>query len=52
MKNQNQLQQMNNYIQNNYVKCYYPCYFVNTYDIIKKNILLNQMKLAQAIMAK
>ena len=50
MKNQNQLQQMNNYIQNNYVKCYYPCYFVNTYDIIKKNILLNQMKLAQAIM--
>lgn len=51
MQNQKQLQHMNNCIQNNYVKCFYPCYFINTYDIIKKNILMNQMKLAQAMMA-
>ena len=49
IQNQKKLMQMNNCVQNNYVKCYYPCYFINTFDIFKQNILLNQMKLAQAI---
>lgn len=51
MQNQKQLQHMNNCIQNSYVKCFYPCYFINNYNIIKKNILMNQMKLAQPMIA-
>jgi len=51
MQNQKQLQHMNNCIQNSYVKCFYPCYFINNYNIIKKNILMNQMKLTQPMIA-
>ena len=40
--------QTNNYI-NNYVKCFYPCFLVN--DIMKKNIIMNQMKIVQAMKA-
>lgn len=48
---QNQKQQINRCINNNYIKFYYPCYFINTYEIMKKNILMNQMKVSQPIMA-
>ena len=48
---QNQKQQINGCINNNYIKFYYPCYFINTYEIMKKNILMNQMKVSQPIMA-
>ena len=51
IQKQLQQQRMYNYIQNNYAKCYYQCYLANTYDIMKRNILLNQMKMAQAVMA-
>ena len=43
---QNQIK--NNYM-NNYIKCFYPCILIN--NAIKNNILMNQMKLAQAMMA-
>ena len=48
---QNQKQQINGCINNNYIKFYYPCYFINTYEIMKKSILMNQMKVSQPIMA-
>ena len=43
-----QNQMKNNYI-NNYIKCFYPCFIIN--NVMKNNILMNQMKLAQAMMA-
>ena len=34
---QNQINQMNNKC-NNYIKCYYPCIFVNAYNLMKNNL--------------
>jgi len=44
---QNQKMNMNN----NYVKCFYPVYYINACRIMNNNILLNQMRLCQAMMA-
>lgn len=45
---QNQINQMNNKC-NNYIKCYYPCIFVNAYNLMKNN--LYQMTMSRAMMA-
>ena len=45
---QNQINQMNNKC-NNYAKCYYPCIFVNAYNLMKNN--LYQMTISRAMMA-
>ena len=45
---QNQISQMNNKC-NNYIKCYYPCIFVNAYNLMKNN--LYQMTMSRAMMA-
>ena len=47
MNIQNQKMNMNN----NYVKCFYPVYYINACRIMNNNILLNQMRLCQAMMA-
>ena len=51
IQNQKQIQiqqiqqiQMKNCMQNNYVNCFYPCYLMNTYNIIKNNMMLNQIR--------
>ncbi len=49
--NQQQIQIMKNNNCNNYAKCYYPCYFINTYNLIKNNIYQNQMKISRGMMA-
>ena len=47
MNMQNQKMNMNN----NYIKCFYPVYYINACRIMNNNILLNQMRLCQAMMA-
>ena len=47
MNIQNQKMNMNN----NYIKCFYPVYYINACRIMNNNILLNQMRLCQAMMA-
>ena len=36
---------------NNYIKCFYPIYIINGCGIMNNNILFNQMRLCQAMMA-
>ena len=47
MNIQNQKMNMNN----NYIKCFYPVYYINACRIMNNNILFNQMRLCQAMMA-
>ena len=49
-QNQQQIQQINTNC-NNYIKRYYPCYFINTYSLIKNNLYQNQMKISRGMMA-
>ena len=49
-QNQQQIQQINSNC-NNYIKRYYPCYFINTYSLIKNNLYQNQMKISRGMMA-
>ena len=49
LQRQNQMQQMNNYI-NNFSKVCYPIYFLNTNTIMKNQILMNQMRMRQNMM--
>ena len=45
---QNQKMNMNKCVNNNnYIKCFYPIYFINTCGKINANILFNQMRLCQ-----
>jgi CCR4-NOT transcription complex subunit 7/8 len=46
MNMQNQKMNMNNYI-----KCFYPMYYINACRMMNNNILLNQMRLCQTMMA-
>jgi len=41
----------NNNNNNNYIQCFYPMYYVNACRIMNQNILINQMRLCQAMMA-
>jgi CCR4-NOT transcription complex subunit 7/8 len=46
MNMQNQKMNMNNYI-----KCFYPMYYINACRMMNNNILLNQMRLCQTMIA-
>lgn len=41
----------NNNNNDNYIKCFYPIYYVNACRIMNQNVLINQLRLCQAMMA-
>ena len=51
LKQKQLMQNMGNYMQNNYGKCFYPSNYINNYEMIKQNMIMNQMKSAQEIEA-
>ena len=50
-QNQQKIQQLNINNFNNCSKCYYPCYFINTYSLLKNNLYQNQMKISRGMIA-
>ena len=47
---QNQKIQMSKCIYNNYMKCFYPMFFINnSFGIMKNNMMMNQIKMSQGL---
>ena len=47
---QNQKLQMSKCIYNNYMKCFYPMFFINnSFGIMKNNMMMNQIKMSQGM---
>ena len=47
---QNQKLQMSKCIYNNYMKCFYPMFFINnSFGIMKNNMMMNQIKMSQGL---